>query len=598
MDKPMSAPYYGMLEEIHVMLVDHDKDFVTEMVDLLMTHDYKVTTVSSASTAMSMLSKGKKKIDVMIISVHSSNLISFELLAQTVALDIITLFICDEHNEILAKKALEEGAYLYLTKPFGEEIVKILWQFILRKNLQREKAREGLEKNEDQMNVDDTVGDNEEQHGEKKSVTNIEDQSNTFHEAENNVISNRKYELRRKRGRTRTKKINEEENSSIDTNKVVRRKTYMEWTVDLHAKFMKAVQQLGEGRCFPKEILVEMNVPGLTRMQVASHLQKCRRNKWRAPKERKYTRRRSCRGPSSDSQQRGSFRKFGKMPRLQTNVSNLQLNPNQTQKGLEFPFPTLSTDSILARGESSIQQQLYHPQLQVQPLNLSIDNSFNNPSLLALNNVGDGIQQQHEIFFEMLGSQGIQGQNIWNTNYRSGQVFDSGDHHTQSDYNLDFNAALGTTYSGSGTIFDTDVGNATVTDYNLNVNVDNLTTYSGSTVVSEGSVENMTINGLGAPTKNFQQYIGESNMFSPSNFVAASNESNIVGSGSHEKENSDAYFDFNNINTLFQNHGPPSANLPNEQGSEFYQVCSDDQVVTTQSVQFPGIASYPEKSSK
>ncbi|KAH0730138.1 hypothetical protein KY289_001326 [Solanum tuberosum] len=44
-------------------------------------------------------------------------------------------------------------------------------------------------------------------------------------------------------------------------------------TVDLHAKFKEATQQLGEGRCLPKEILEIMNVPGLTRMQVVSYLQ-------------------------------------------------------------------------------------------------------------------------------------------------------------------------------------------------------------------------------------------------------------------------------------------------------------------------------------
>nr|GMD46968.1 two-component response regulator ARR14-like [Ipomoea batatas] len=67
----------------------------------------------------------------------------------------------------------------------------------------------------------------------------------------------------------------------------VKRKTCTEWTVDLHEKFMSAVHQLGDGRCYPKEILELMNVPGLTRMQVASHLQKCRNDNWRAPEERR-----------------------------------------------------------------------------------------------------------------------------------------------------------------------------------------------------------------------------------------------------------------------------------------------------------------------
>ncbi|MCE2055297.1 hypothetical protein HAX54_042366 [Datura stramonium] len=589
-DNPMAAPCVGMIEKICVMLVADDKRFVTEMVDLLKSYDYKVTTVGTASTAMSMLSKGKKKIDVMIISAQSSNPLSFELLAQTVALDIISLFICDEHNELLEKKALGEGAYLCLQKPFDEKIVKYLWQFVLGEKLQREKARERSEKNGDQRNVDDTVEDNEEQPGEKKNVSNIKGQSSNIHETENDVVSNRKYEPGKKRGKKGTKHINEGDRQSIAINKVVRREACIKWTVDLHAKFMKVVQQLGEGRCFPKEILEGMNVSGLTRMQVASHLQKCRRNNWRVPKERKSIRHPLRQGSSSGSQQRNRFRKNGTMPHFQTNVSNLQYNSDQTQRGQEFSVSSLSTDSIFARGESSIQQQLCHPQFQIQPHNLSIGNPFDNPFLLSLNNVDGGIQQQHETFFEMLGSQGLQGPIIENTNYRPGLMFDSGDYHSQSNYNLNLDAAHGTIYSSRGTMFGTEVGNATVN--NLNVNMDNVTTYSGSTMMSDAYLGNVAINGLGAPNVNFWQYIGEPNMFDPSNIIAASYERDIIGRDSNEKKSCDAYFDFNNMNNLFQNIGPPSANLPNEQDSEFNQVCSDDQVAATSSVQFSGITNY------
>ncbi|MCD9639660.1 hypothetical protein HAX54_024312, partial [Datura stramonium] len=224
--------------------------------------------------------------------------------------------------------------------------------------------------------------------------------------------------------------------------------------------------------CFPKEILELMNVPGLTKAQVASHLQKCRRNNWRVSEKRKYIRHPSHQAPSSGAQQRSSFRKFGTMPRPQTDVSNLQHNPDQTQRVQEFPFPTLNTDSIFAREESSI-QQLYSPQLQVQPHYLRTDNLFNNQFLFVQNNIGGGLQQQHEIIFKMLGSQGLHEPIIGNSNYRPSLTFDSGHHHIQSYYNLDLDKAHGTTYSGSEIMFDTDVGNARVNDYKLNFNMEN-----------------------------------------------------------------------------------------------------------------------------
>ncbi|MCD7455422.1 hypothetical protein HAX54_028108 [Datura stramonium] len=144
--------------------------------------------------------------------------------------------------------------------------------------MQTEKVREGSEENGDHMNVDDfgksnIAGDNEEQSEEKNTVPNTEEQSNNTREAGNNVVTNGKYKLRRNKGQKNTKEINEVESPKSAINKAIRQKDYTEWTEDLHAKFVEAVQQLGEGRCYPKDILEVMNVPGLTEMQVASHLE-------------------------------------------------------------------------------------------------------------------------------------------------------------------------------------------------------------------------------------------------------------------------------------------------------------------------------------
>ncbi|XP_059295419.1 two-component response regulator ORR26-like [Lycium ferocissimum] len=248
----------------------------------------------------------------------------------------------DEHNPLLAKKAFDTGAYLYLEKPLHEEIVKHLWQFVLREKIQKKKWREGLEENGVQVNVighaDDIANNNivgdEEQAGEK-NVPNTEEHRNNIHEAENNVVSNGKYKSTRKKGRKSTKETNEGESQS-SANKAAVEKVFAEWTIDLHTKFMKVVQQIGEGSCYPLDILKVMNVHGLTKMQVASHLQKCRNNNWRAPDERKSICHLPGQGSSSRSQQRSSFKKFGRMPHLQTNIPSpqqQQRNLDQTQSG-------------------------------------------------------------------------------------------------------------------------------------------------------------------------------------------------------------------------------------------------------------------------
>ncbi|KAK7263337.1 hypothetical protein RJT34_30925 [Clitoria ternatea] len=61
--------------------------------------------------------------------------------------------------------------------------------------------------------------------------------------------------------------------------KANRKKMKVDWTPDLHKKFVKAVEQLGIDQAIPSRILELMKVEGLTRHNVASHLQKYRMHK-------------------------------------------------------------------------------------------------------------------------------------------------------------------------------------------------------------------------------------------------------------------------------------------------------------------------------
>lgn len=55
-----------------------------------------------------------------------------------------------------------------------------------------------------------------------------------------------------------------------------KKKLKVEWTMDLHRRFVQAVEQLGVDQAIPSRILDLMKVDGLTRHNVASHLQKYR----------------------------------------------------------------------------------------------------------------------------------------------------------------------------------------------------------------------------------------------------------------------------------------------------------------------------------
>eukprot|EP00252_Welwitschia_mirabilis_P016727 TRINITY_DN3707_c0_g1_i1.p1 TRINITY_DN3707_c0_g1~~TRINITY_DN3707_c0_g1_i1.p1 ORF type:complete len:568 (-),score=94.40 TRINITY_DN3707_c0_g1_i1:1145-2848(-) len=55
-----------------------------------------------------------------------------------------------------------------------------------------------------------------------------------------------------------------------------KKKIKVEWTSDLHRRFVQAVEQLGVDQAIPSRILEVMKVDGLTRHNIASHLQKYR----------------------------------------------------------------------------------------------------------------------------------------------------------------------------------------------------------------------------------------------------------------------------------------------------------------------------------
>ncbi|KAH7687317.1 CheY-like protein [Dioscorea alata] len=68
-------------------------------------------------------------------------------------------------------------------------------------------------------------------------------------------------------------------NPNSHSNKSNKKKMKVDWTPELHKQFVQAVEQLGIDQAIPSKILELMKVDGLTRHNVASHLQKYRMHK-------------------------------------------------------------------------------------------------------------------------------------------------------------------------------------------------------------------------------------------------------------------------------------------------------------------------------
>ncbi|XP_054786772.1 two-component response regulator ARR11-like isoform X2 [Prosopis cineraria] len=171
----------------------------------------------------------------------------FKLLEQVgleMDLPVIMMSVDGETRRVM--KGVQHGACDYLLKPIRMKELRNIWQHVLRKRMREAREFGGLEGFQLMRNGADQFDDG--------NLFAIEDMTST-----------------KKRKNLGSKRDNKEFRDQSST-----KKARVVWSVDLHQKFVKAVNQLGFDKVGPKKILDLMNVPWLTRDNVASHLQKYR----------------------------------------------------------------------------------------------------------------------------------------------------------------------------------------------------------------------------------------------------------------------------------------------------------------------------------
>ncbi|PWA94946.1 hypothetical protein CTI12_AA051930 [Artemisia annua] len=214
----------------------------------------------------------------------------------------------EQHDDEFIISAIKSGAFLVMKKPLTMKAVSIIRQNVIRERIhKRENHRSKnnnlkVESQETGMQENGNLGSKRMDRGEssKQATSNNFESNLVLHWSEDDVVH------------------------------TMKKKTCVEWTPELHAKFINAIIQLGarnimspdniRSRCYPKNILDLMAVPGLTRMQVASHLQKCRREKWKKDEKRFMGESLWNYKLSSDFTSKiAAERKFGCMPSIQIN---------------------------------------------------------------------------------------------------------------------------------------------------------------------------------------------------------------------------------------------------------------------------------------
>ncbi|GFS36101.1 response regulator 10 [Actinidia rufa] len=195
-----------------------------------------VTATTKPTEALEMLRKNKESYDLVITDVEMLDMDGFQLLQIIgIEMDVPVIMISANDNMESVMKGVRHGALDYLVKPVRIEELKNIWQHVVRKKL-LEQAKSGTGK-----------------------VT-----------TDQNSMPSKKQRDKEKEKEEETKAQSDEELSAPKKHRLV-------WSKELHNKFVDALEQLGGGsKAVPKKILEVMNVPGLSRENVASHLQKFR----------------------------------------------------------------------------------------------------------------------------------------------------------------------------------------------------------------------------------------------------------------------------------------------------------------------------------
>lgn len=216
---------------------------------------------------MKVLRERREDFDIVLSDVHMPDMDGFKLLEHIgLELDVPVMMMSANCATDVVLRGIIHGAVDYLLKPVRIEELRNIWQHMVRKK--RDVNKDGKESSGD---LKPTVSGSSGEGGKEATETKKSD------EREGSTDKKRKKKADRENGGENGKHgegssgggEDNEDSSTLKKPRVV-------WSAELHQQFVSAVNQLGIDKAVPKRILDLMGVQGLTRENVASHLQKYR----------------------------------------------------------------------------------------------------------------------------------------------------------------------------------------------------------------------------------------------------------------------------------------------------------------------------------
>ncbi|ERN01087.1 uncharacterized protein LOC18429163 isoform X1 [Amborella trichopoda] len=267
-------------EGLRVLVVDDDHACLKVMEELLQSCKYEVVTCSEATGALNKIRDGNGRFDVVLCNVHLPDMDGLELLNQVrMEMDLPFIMISVDSEKDIVMKGIENGACDFLIKPVRKGQLKTIWQHVIRNKIT--KKNNGSKEVVKIMSTEDCGG----HHGllnglENVHSRNVED-SLGHHEASNGLLHATSLNKGNdKKGNKRKDKGKEENDSRCTSASCTPKKPRIVWTSELHQIFLDAINKLAHNHeeVIPTKIEELMNVPGLCKGSIASHLQKYRKN--------------------------------------------------------------------------------------------------------------------------------------------------------------------------------------------------------------------------------------------------------------------------------------------------------------------------------
>ncbi|KAH7523980.1 hypothetical protein FEM48_Zijuj06G0069800 [Ziziphus jujuba var. spinosa] len=228
---------------MRVLAVDDDPTCLKVLETLLRRCQYHVTTTSQAIMALKMLRENKNKFDLVISDVHMPDMDGFKLLELVgLEMDLPVIMLSGNGDTKLVMKGITHGACDYLLKPVRIEELKNIWQHVIRRKKFDSKDCKNSG-NQDKSHIGNGEG------GPESAETGNSDQNGKLN--------------KKRKDQDEDEDEDRDENDNDDPS--TQKKPRVVWSVELHRKFVAAVNQLGIDKAVPKKILDLMNVEKLTR---------------------------------------------------------------------------------------------------------------------------------------------------------------------------------------------------------------------------------------------------------------------------------------------------------------------------------------------